>query len=203
MAVIMTNKQQKSITDIVITEGLHINDFIFEPRNQVNFLLKYLPEPDYYFDCSNNIKYCPTPGLGKEHLSKFKDIDDLFKHLRLWAKSLYEELMIGNPWGTVKNDLENTDFSSYELLFTEKEVEMLDNKLDAILIQLKEIGVSENEIKADIEHLKESSRRISVKDWKLLLIGTVSSWVLSGLITSEHVNMIWQIIKTTFLKILS
>ena len=203
MALIMKNTVKKQITDILVKYGFTIIDFDFKEINETHFEIRYKKMTDYFFKAERIINFCP--GIG---LSKITAIDRVFifekvlENVGLWAKLLKEELEIGNPWESIKNDLDNTDFSSYELLFTEKEVNIIDQKLDTILIKLKEIGISDSEIEEDIKHLKESSRKISMKDWKLLLIGSISSWFLSGLISSEHVNSIWQIIKTSFLKIL-
>jgi hypothetical protein len=85
-------------------------------------------------------------------------------------------------------------------LFSEKDIEAIDHGLDLISQQLKEIGLFNNEIKEDIKNIKESSKRVSQKEWFLLLLGNITGWIFNEFITPEQANNIWFLIKALFIR---
>jgi hypothetical protein len=189
------------IADKIKSSGLNVNDFLFSPVSNDEFILNYKPINEFKFWQSGHRVsrdtqaklYSYTPGSnGKLNFSfEYKGFDSLLENMNGWLNAIRENIEIGNPWDSfdeIKQLFEINEFTSYEEMFTDEDQIKTSQSLDDLVRHLETQNVDIKLIKEDINHLKTMTSKISKKDWKLLFVGSVTSWILSGQITFEHIH---------------
>lgn len=194
--------RQKVIVDKIKSLGFKLSDFKFNPATNDFFVINYLPITEYYISIHNK-KYALMPaqngilGAGGEAATW----DTGLKWLDYWLRALKENIEVGNPWEDIedaKEQMNEMDFDTYEEVFNEEEQSKIEKKLDQLLLEITKLNIDTTEIKKDIIHLNTMSGKISKKDWVLLLMGTVTSWVFGNLLSPEHTQTIWECVKNLF-----
>lgn len=92
-------------------------------------------------------------------------------------------------FGTYKID--NTQAFQDKEDFSISEIVDLSQRIDDVLAHIEKLGMGQEVIFNEIDSLKEKSRKISKKDFNLLLIGQLVSFG-SGLLTQEQLASIFQ-----------
>jgi len=211
MTYIMTEVQQKKITDVIKQEGLALKDFSFVPVTNDSFNLIYKLNTQFKFKYSRGINgqsiyhMCPGPEGKLNHVVQPHKFPDALKELKNWIIYLKENIEIGNPWEEMvefKNQLFDDYFDSYQEYLNTEEVTRFNKTLDLLF---KEISILNGElstlndnvmsnkipldvIQKDIQHLKDQGSKVSKKDLWLLFLGTIVNWG----ITADSLNKVFQ-----------
>jgi hypothetical protein len=194
--------RQKEIVDKIKSLGFKLKDFKFNPATNETFVINYLPVTDYYISIQNK-RYTVKPAQNGTMLAAGEAVtwDTGLKWLDYWLRALKENIEVGNPWEDIedaKEQMNEINFDTYEEVFNEEEQTKIEKKLDQLLLEITKLNIDTTEIKKDIVNLNTMSGKVSKKDWVLLLMGTVTSWVFSSLLSPEHTQTIWETVKTLF-----
>ncbi len=194
--------KQKQIVDIIKAGGFKTNDYIFTPIDNESFILKLKNDVDYHLTIRNK-KYYIKPGQNGIMMAEGESTtwDKGLYWLEYWLKAVKENVEIGNPWEDIedaKEQMNEMNFDSYEEIFNEEEQNKIEVKLNLLIAEIHKLNIDTTIIKEDISHLNKMSGQISKKDWILLLIGTVTSWVFSSELPLEYSQTIWGTVKTLF-----
>ncbi len=88
----------------------------------------------------------------------------------------------------VDENLDETYFSGKESVFDDNDITILHTKIDSVLERLDKLGYGQEIIYDEIEELKESSKKISKKDFKLLLLGKLVAFGERRLLGEQSVQ---------------
>lgn len=194
--------RQKEIVDKIKSLGFKLKDFKFNPATNDTFVINYLPITDFYISIqSKGYVFKPAQNGILSASGEAATWDTGLKWLDYWLRALKENIEIGNPWEDIeeaKEQMHEMDFDTYEEFFSQEEQSKIEKKLDQLLLEIAKLNIDTTEIKKDIVHLNTMSGKVSKKDWVLLLMGTVTSWVFGSLLSPEHTQTIWEYVKNLF-----
>lgn len=199
----MLRIRQKEIVDIIKSKNLSIRKFEFTPDSNDFYSIK-LKESDLYFRTDKD-GFVMKPGLENKlaYSANAGGFTPTLQYLSKWLDTIVIELEIGNPWD--ESD-EAEDFNFYEQVnsghlnsdidFSSEERVRVTEGLEKIELYILENRTLNQEqidsVRQDIERLDKNASKISSKDWNLLLIGQMFSWLANGIITSEDVNSVYK-----------
>lgn len=194
--------RQKEIVNKIKSVGFKLSDFKFNPATNDTFVINYLSIADYYISIQNK-RYTLKPAQNGIMMATGDAAtwDTGLKWLEYWLVGLKENVEIGNPWEDIedaKEQMHEMNFDTYEEVFNEEEQNKIEVKLNLLLAEMHKLNINTTIIKEDIAHLNTMSGQVSKKDWVLLLMGTITSWVFSSLLSPEHTQTIWETVKTLF-----
>jgi len=215
MTYIMTQVQQKKITDVIKQEGLALNEFSFEPVTNDSFNLIYKQNTQFKFKYSRGINgqsiyhMCPGPQGKLNYVVQPPKFPDALKELKNWLIYLKENVEIGNPWeemGEFKNQIFDDYFDSSEEFLNVEEVTRFNKTLDLLYKEISNLNgqvhtlnenvtsiqISLEVIQKDIKYLKDQGGKVSKKELWLLFIGTVFNWWITELIPADALNKVLQ-----------
>lgn len=194
--------KQNKIVEIIKSSGFKANEFNFSPIDNDSFLLKYKPNEDYHLEIKNNKHYIKPAMTGRLFAEgETPSFETALTIVEYWLKAVKENIEVGNPWEDIedaKEQMNEMNFDSYEEVFNEEEQSKIEKKLDQLLLEITKLNIDTTEIKKDIIHLNTMSGKVSKKDWILLLMGTVTSWVFGSLLSPENTQTIWECVKNLF-----
>lgn len=200
----MLKSRQKMIVDIIKAKNLLPTQFTFHPDTN-DYYMVVLKETDLYFKTSES-GFKMRPGMN----GKFESSGNVggfvanLPYFQKWMDAIAQEIEIGDPW------IDNTDNNSQ--IFEKINEEYADLAVDFSQMQLERIsrGLGEiqnllinstalselqtTQIRDDIRRLEENSSKISAKDWYLLFVGQLFSWLASGLLTPDQPKIIFKMI---------
>ncbi|MNL15990.1 hypothetical protein D3C87_1370100 [compost metagenome] len=115
--------------------------------------------------------------------------------LEKWLDIIVKEKEIGDPWAESDEDYHfyqgiNEEHHDGEARFSEAETKNIAFCLAEIkqhILSNAEITQQQfNTITSDFKRLEENTNKISAKDWYLLFIGQLLSWVAGGFLTPDQ-----------------
>lgn len=126
------------------------------------------------------------------------DWNQLLDQIGEWAKEVRYELDTPDFWEEVKGNsrvlTELDDELADNRPFTPGERSQIAQRLDEIKEHVSDRYHPAPEqmvqIERGVEELKEAAERVSRKDWKLMLQGTVLGWVVNALVPPEALHSI-------------
>lgn len=191
---VMLRSRQKEITDLIKSKGLKLKEFEFQPETNDYFKLKFKNTDLYFRTDKDGFVMRPGPNKSISHSANAGGWIPNLPVLGVWLDTIVTEIEIGDPW--IENDFEhqvyediNHEYHNGEKFFSSVELGRISMGLSEIKnLVLEHTGLSElhiNQVQADIRRLEENSNKISSKDWSLLFIGIMFSWVASGIIDPE------------------
>ena len=194
--------KQKQIVDKLKIAGYNYKDFSFNAIDNESFILTYKPN-EFYNITIKDKRHRIRPALGGEIETTGESANWKTTMLRLeyWLNALKENIDVGNPWEEIENakeQMHEMNYESYEEIFDKEDQNKIELKLDLLLDKINSLNIDTTIIKEDIAHLNKMSAKVSKKDWVLLLIGTVSSWVFSNVLSPEQTQTIWEAVKGLF-----
>jgi len=202
---IMLPIRQKQIVDTIKKGGFKQKDFDFIPLSNEDFNIIYKAFPEYKYIKSEKINqlYSMTPAPGGRIImgDQTRGFGQRIVSLGTWLKALKENIEIGNPWEEIRsfqNDMNEIRFDSYEEMFSKDERIKIDQKLNLLLDHIRTLEIETSQIQEDVKHLKSMAGTISKKDWILLLLGCITGWIFTNMITPEQTQLIWEYIKVLF-----
>ncbi|MCG6191504.1 hypothetical protein [Maribellus maritimus] len=169
-----------------------------------------LKDSDYYFAIFEDSEYVKSyfvnyvPGLDSYlEISSRIGWNEITEHFRKWLDNLTRELKEPNYWERLgreisainfSNKFDNSKFSAREYEELKSKVEYLSQNLNSIPLLVQQ----QNEIKEELRRLTELAKDLGKFDWMNLFIGTIISVVIQLSITKENVEILWNLIKSTF-----
>lgn len=195
--------KQKDITDRIQKSGFRKRDFSFTATGEQSFELIYTANTYYIFKVDHNLNYSGVPGSkGKHQFSAHtSNWVGVLSALDAWLSYVKENEDVGNPWEEVISEqqkLNEETFGTYNETLSQEEQKAFATKLDLMLDHFSALHLDVSKMQEDISHLKEKSSKISKKDLLLLFIGTVSSYMMSGIIPPDKASDIWHYIIELF-----
>lgn len=130
------------------------------------------------------------PRVLKEHNLTYLEAANLLADLRGAFSPETNENVISKIiiWLKEKNDLFEYTFSKENSTIDDELLKDLNKKVDAILEKLTELGYGEEIIFDEIQELKTKGKKISLKDFKLLLIGKLVALGAGKLLNEKTVE---------------
>lgn len=204
--IIMLPVRQKQVFQTIKNEGFDPFDFLFEPLTNDQFSITYRPNEEYNFSKSktpnqNSFVYIPGHNGALKTSFNFASFQHLLKQLTIWLSNLKENISVGNPWQEIhklRGSLEEFNVDSYEEMFSDEESILARDTIQSFSNYLEEIKVETSLIRKDLDHLSEMISKVSRKDWLFLFLGTITSWLIGGLIPPEEMGTVWDKVKTLF-----
>ncbi len=195
--------KQKQVVDVIEKSEFSKSQFEFYPINNDRFKVTYLALPLFHFVINEYKKCSGVPGAnGSNYYSSISnDWNGHLKALEIWLIFLRENIIVGDPWAENENLKEfffENNFSSYEELLNPEEQAVFCKKLDLLIIHIQDIDVDITTIADDMEHLKQMSSKISKKDLMLLLLGSITGYILTGALPPVEANSVWKFIGQLF-----
>ena len=194
--------RQKAIVDLLKSNQLNPAHFDFVPISNDWFTIFYNRHSIFNFQFDKwKFDYCPGPN------GKFKVSGEIARweggiaQLNSWLQSLKENILIGNPWEEieeVKERMSAMNFDSYEEMFNEDDRNRINLKLAKLLDYFEENKITSIDIKNELKHLSEMSDKVSKKDWIMIFLGLITSWIFQDIITSDKSQNIWEFISNLF-----
>lgn len=195
--------KQKEITDRIQKLGFRKSEFSFTSTGEESYELSYKPNAHYNFKVDHNLNHSGVPGSKGKHQfnGRANNWLDSLSTLEAWLRYVKENVDVGDPWQEVISEqqkLNEETFGNYDETLTEEEQKVFSNKLDLMLDHFSALQLDIGKMKDDIAHLKDQSSKISKKDLLLLFIGTVSSYMMAGIIPPNMASEVWHYIIDLF-----
>ncbi len=199
---IMLPFRQKQIVERIKALNFNTKEFEFTPINNDEFLIKYKTNPDYHIRIKNNKHYIkPAQGGKLSANGETANFETALIRVDYWLNAVRQNLDAGNPWGEVENAKErmhDINFNSYNEVFNTEEQKLISKKLEQLFAEITLLQIDTKVIRADIEHLNSMSAKVSKKDWIVLLLGIITSWIFTGIMPPEHTSTVWESIRSIF-----
>lgn len=193
-----TNKmlpfRQNQVVNKILQSGLSKTEFDFQSLGESRFELYYRPQPEYCFKVNQDHFLGVPGGDGRyQYKGRIKGWEGLLSSLSTWLTYLKENIEIGNPWLSAEvielvDEVEQVDNNSRTL--SDAEISYLHDRFD----ELESLAINQNldvaQIGVDLEHLIEISKKVSIKDIILLLIGYSLTWLPNQQINDKIIQII-------------
>ncbi|NEU10100.1 hypothetical protein GZH53_17380 [Flavihumibacter sp. R14] len=194
METVMLRSRQKEITDLIKLKGLKLKQFDFQPVTNNFFKLTFRDTDLYFRTDKDGFVMRPGPDKVISHSANVGGWKPNLPYLEIWLDTIVTELEIGDPW--TEDEFEhqlyediNDEYQNGEKFFSSIEVDRISKGLlDIQNLILADTALSKTHVdlvQADIRRLEANSNKISSKDWSLLFIGIMFSWVTSGILDPE------------------
>jgi len=200
----MLKSRQKMIVDLIKAKNLLPSQFNFHPETNDYYLIG-LKGTDLFFKTDGG-GFTMRPGLnGKlESSANAGGFGPNLTYFEKWVDAIYKEIEIGDPWidGNDSNsqifEEINEEYADLATGFNQVQLERISSGLIEIQhLLITSSSLSEHQtaqIRDDIRRLEENSSKISAKDWYLLFVGQLFSWLASGFLTPDQPKIIFKMI---------
>lgn len=197
---IITPVRSRQVADKIVENGFQKSEFTFTPTHEARFKLVFKPNEHFQIDFNEKGHSFARPGPNgnMSFTREFKTWENVLDLLSEWLKILKENIEIGNPWEENNTSYQNIFTENVEEKMSRFESDFVNEKLDIILEALSTMDISINEIKEDLDYLKNSSNKVSKKDWQIMFHGSFFGWMLSNAIPSDSSKKIWEMIMNEF-----
>ncbi|MCE3225471.1 MAG: hypothetical protein K0S32_22 [Bacteroidetes bacterium] len=194
--------RQNQIADLIKSHGFKPTDFEFKPITNEYFNLTYKLNTNFLMTIQDKKHYIKPAQQGRWVTNgETANWETALLRVDYWLNALKENVTIKNPWEEIENTqnyMGEINFESSTEVFTSDEQKNIENKLNQLLLKIETLNVNIEIVNTDINHLNEMSGKISKKDWILLMLGTITGWLFTSLISSDQAHFVWESVKNIF-----